>query len=251
MKPVLAVYTKTEMWLWRNFHQWLHWKLTTSSAASDWHFRKNDISVCVYTPIHFAHGKCSVVFHCPVITVRSSLPTCTYIQQTYVTGGEKARLNGVPREQGSRGQHGTHLGPVGSRRAPCWPHKPCYEGCARFPWCLALITLNLGKHKNIFSVSIICHTHDDVIKWKRFPRNWSCVRGIYRPPVNSPHKGQWCGVLMFSLICTRTSVWVSDRDTGDFRRHRAYYDVTVMRDDACSGYTAFLMECRTTVIPHC
>ena len=26
------------------------------------------------------------------------------------------------------GQHGTHLGPVGPRWAPCWPHEPCYEG---------------------------------------------------------------------------------------------------------------------------
>ena len=32
--------------------------------------------------------------------------------------------------------------------------------------------------------------HDDVIKWKHFPRYWSFVRGIHRSPVNSPHKGQ-------------------------------------------------------------
>ena len=29
--------------------------------------------------------------------------------------------------------------------------------------------------------------HDDVIKWKHFPRNWPFVRGIHRTPVNSPH----------------------------------------------------------------
>ena len=34
-------------------------------------------------------------------------------------------------------------------------------------------------------------THDDVMKWKHFPRNWPFVRGIHRSPVNSPHKGQW------------------------------------------------------------
>ena len=45
--------------------------------------------------------------------------------------------------------------------------------------------------------------HDDVIKWKHFPRNWPFVRGIHRSPVNSPHKGQWRGALMFSLICAR------------------------------------------------
>ena len=43
--------------------------------------------------------------------------------------------------------------------------------------------------------------HDDVIKWKHFPRYWPFVRGIHRPPVNSPHKDQLHGALMFSLIC--------------------------------------------------
>ena len=45
-------------------------------------------------------------------------------------------------------------------------------------------------------------THDDVIKWKHFQRYWPFVRGICRSPVNSPHKAQWRGALMFSLICT-------------------------------------------------
>ena len=49
-----------------------------------------------------------------------------------------------------------------------------------------------------------CHAcHDDVIKWKHFPCYWPFVRGIRRSPVNSPHKGQWHGALMFSLICAR------------------------------------------------
>ena len=43
-------------------------------------------------------------------------------------------------------------------------------------------------------------THDDVIKCKHFPRYWPFVRGIHQWPVDSPHKGQLCGVLMFSLI---------------------------------------------------
>ena len=33
-----------------------------------------------------------------------------------------------PRWQSSWGQHGAHLGPVGPRWAPCWSHKPCYQG---------------------------------------------------------------------------------------------------------------------------
>ena len=33
----------------------------------------------------------------------------------------------LPRQQSSRGQHGAHLGPVGLRCAPDWPHEPCYQ----------------------------------------------------------------------------------------------------------------------------
>ena len=50
--------------------------------------------------------------------------------------------------------------------------------------------------------------HDDVIKWKPFPRYWPFVRWIRRSPVNSSHKGQWRGALMFSLICSWINGWV-------------------------------------------
>ena len=70
--------------------------------------------------------------------------------------------------------------------------------------------------------------HDDVIKWKHFPRYWSFVRGIHRSPVNSPHKGQWRGALMFSLICVWINGWVNNREAGDLRRYLAHYDVIVM-----------------------
>ena len=39
-----------------------------------------------------------------------------------------------PWEQGSWGQHGTHLGPTGPRWATCWSHEPCYLGCEVTPW---------------------------------------------------------------------------------------------------------------------
>ena len=70
--------------------------------------------------------------------------------------------------------------------------------------------------------------HDDVIKWKHFPRYWPFVRGIHRSPVNSPHKGQWRGALMYSLICVWINGWVNNREADDLRRYRAHYDVTVM-----------------------
>ena len=70
--------------------------------------------------------------------------------------------------------------------------------------------------------------HDDAIKWKHFPRYWPFVRGIHRSPVNSPHKGQWRGALMFSLICVWINGWVNNHEAGDLRRYRVHYDVTVM-----------------------
>ena len=70
--------------------------------------------------------------------------------------------------------------------------------------------------------------HDDVIKWKHLPRNWPFVRIIHRSPVNSPHKGQWRGALMFSLICTRINDWAKNREAGDLRRYCAHYAVIVM-----------------------
>ena len=50
--------------------------------------------------------------------------------------------------------------------------------------------------------------------------------GIHRSPVNSPHKGQWRGTFMFSLICAWTNAWVNIRDAGNMWRHRAHYGVT-------------------------
>ena len=47
-------------------------------------------------------------------------------------------------------------------------------------------------------------------------------------PVNSPHKGQWRGALMFSLICIWINGWVNSREAGDLRCYRTHYDVTVM-----------------------
>ena len=75
---------------------------------------------------------------------------------------------------------------------------------------------------------VILWWHDDVIKWKPFPRHWPFVRGIHRSPVNSPHKGQWCEALMFPLICAWINDWVNTREADGLRRHRALYDVTVM-----------------------
>ena len=89
--------------------------------------------------------------------------------------------------------------------------------------------------------------HDDIIKWKHFPRYWHSVRGIHRSPVNSPHKGQWRGTLMFSLICIWTNGWVNNCHADELRLHRAHYDVIVMvrlPDYKCCEIDDIIHECR-------
>ena len=53
---------------------------------------------------------------------------------------------------------------------------------------------------------------------------WPFVREIHPSPVDFPHKGQWCGALVFSLFYAWTNGWANNRGTG----HVAHYDVTVM-----------------------
>ena len=70
--------------------------------------------------------------------------------------------------------------------------------------------------------------HGDVIKRKHFPRDWPFVWWIYWSTVNSPHKGQWRGALMLTLIRAWINAWANTGEAGDLRRHNAYYDVIVM-----------------------
>ena len=60
------------------------------------------------------------------------------------------------------------------------------------------------------------------------------------PPVNSPHKGQWRGALMLSLICVWINDWGNNREAGDLRRYRTHYDVIVMWWTISRNNTVFL-----------
>ena len=96
------------------------------------------------------------------------------------------------------------------------------------PWFLQIhsLTLSFVCFGSIWSEHC---SHDDVIKCNLFPRYWPFVKGIHRSPVDSPHKDQWRGALMLFLICPWTNGWANYRDAVDLRRHRAHYDLTVMR----------------------
>ena len=70
--------------------------------------------------------------------------------------------------------------------------------------------------------------HDDIIKWKHFPRYWPFVWRIHRSAVYSPYKGQWCVALIFSLIYAWILGWVNNHEASDLRCHCAHYDIIVI-----------------------
>ena len=57
----------------------------------------------------------------------------------------KSILYATSQTASSWGQHVAHLGPGGPRWAPCWPHKPCYQGyCLDETW-ISPILLNSSE----------------------------------------------------------------------------------------------------------
>ena len=86
--------------------------------------------------------------------------------------------------------------------------------------------------------------HDDVIKWKYFPHYWPFARGIHWPPVDSPQKGHWRGVLMFSLMRAWTNAWTNSWDVDDLKRHVSHCDVAAM----ISGFVDWYRSYRQTTL---
>ena len=95
-------------------------------------------------------------------------------------------------------------------------------------WFKWLIPTRIYKHVIIDIESLL--ENDDVIKWKHLRRYWHFVLGTSPVTCEFPsQKASDAELWFFSLICTWTNGWVNSRDAGDLRRHRAHYDVTVMR----------------------
>ena len=102
-----------------------------------------------------------------------------------------------------------------------------------------------------FCVLFVFHNrwiHDDVIKWKHFPRYWPFVRGIHLSPLNSPHNGQWSEALMFSLICVSINGRVNNPEAGDLRRYPTHYDAIVVCT-CFQPYNAWFWCCGTSGTP--
>ena len=95
-----------------------------------------------------------------------------------------------------------------------WPPALAIRSNSRFPnvtWCIMfqLFVMMTSSNGNIFRVT-------------------GPLCGEFTVPVNSPHKGQWRGALMSSLICARINDWANNCEAGDLRRHRGHYDVNIM-----------------------
>ena len=98
-----------------------------------------------------------------------------------------------------------------------------YTASFNFPIWVINKWMYTRNRNQVFGVSWWRHQME-----KKIPCYWLFMWGIHRWPVNSPHKSQWRGALMFSLICAWMNGWVNNREAGDLRRHRAHHDVTVM-----------------------
>ena len=107
---------------------------------------------------------------------------------------------------------------------------PHYMRCRPTTTGISMLKIRLSYDRLLFNMRIPIPGKDylyiETGPLPHFPRYWPFVRGIHSPPADSPHKEQWCGALMFSVICARTNAWIKDGDAGDLRQHRARYDVT-------------------------
>ena len=99
---------------------------------------------------------------------------------------------------------------------------------------MTLISMVLTQFsRNIPSSDPVRNGRKHITWWRHHIETFSAllpfVRGIHRSTVNSPHKGQWRGALMFSLISVWINDWVNTREAGDLRRYRVHCDVIVMK----------------------
>ena len=83
---------------------------------------------------------------------------------------------------------------------------------------------NLASFASLSHISIAWWRH----QMETFSALLAICAGNSPVPVNSSHKGQWRGALMFPLICVGINGWVNNREAGDLRRYRAHYDVIAM-----------------------
>ena len=96
-------------------------------------------------------------------------------------------------------------------------------------WCCTIVHNLLYSRKQFIG----CRTEtEDIWWWRHQIETFTALLAICagNSPVTGefPHKGQWCGALMFYLIWAWINGCVNNVEAGDLRLHSAHYDVTVM-----------------------
>ena len=151
----------------------------------------------------------------PTLLPRRCLSNFRAIEKVYI---RISRLRDFTRSSGKTSVRLVNRGPVITVR------QPVRRNLSQTVTTQQKTTVTSGPHGRATWASWV---HDDVIKWKHFRQYWPFVQGIYRSSVDS-HNCQWRVAFMFSLIYAWTNSWVINQDAGDWRRHRAHCDVTVM-----------------------
>ena len=118
-------------------------------------------------------------------------------------------------------------GGFSSQRPVMWKAFPYhhYSSLTLHKRCMALMAhgvMELASLTSIFWTSWWRH------QMETFSALLALCAGNSPVLVNSSHKGQWRGALMFSLIYAWINDWVTNREAGDLRRQRGHYDVIVM-----------------------
>ena len=75
-------------------------------------------------------------------------------------------LTDIPDSKVHLGQYGAHLGPVGPRWAPCWPHEPFYQG-----WLGAnrVVTATISRYHTTLSCGHLRMHHYIFVSWSLKP----------------------------------------------------------------------------------
>ena len=96
-----------------------------------------------------------------------------------------------------------------------------------------------------------------ISRWRQmetFSALLALCAGNHRSPVNSRHKGQWRGALIFSLICARINAWENNREAGDFGTLSGslwrHCNDTYLFDSWCRSSRPGMCSCNCSSRPH-
>ena len=91
-----------------------------------------------------------------------------------------------------------------------WPlYHPVYSEHIQHTAIISMTDIFWKQERGIKHAILNTTCHDDVIKWKHFPRYWPFVRGIRRSSVNSPHTKDSDAEVWYFLWWAWTNGWVN------------------------------------------